>query len=239
MIERSANDQGKIEIPVTLQYLLTFLLLTYLCYEAHELFHHLSGAVLCGGFGKMTFTLFETKPGCQQAYLVTLAGPLLTFVLAWVGAYLLFQRKHMLFAYTLIFATFAHSRFLLPIIGGGDEWYLARTHLHQPNRFALVILLFVLGLHPLILAFRAIANPRPLLVFMASWFLPVLVYGPLPMVDEWLFASDLNNAGASLVGIPAAVLVTDLIAIMAYIFVGHKSLARHASTSGSEQLQTS
>jgi hypothetical protein len=218
------SEESKVNIPVTIPYVLIFLLLTYLCYEAHETFHHLTGAVLCGGFGRMIFTEFDTRPQCLTDGIVTLAGPVLTFAMSWFGAYWLRQHRNMLFAFTLILASFAHSRFLLPLVGGGDEWWLVRTYFDQPNRYFLSGVLFLLGLPPLLYAFRVIANQRRFFVFITFYILPLLLYASLPFIDQWFFNADLNNAGLSLAGIPVIVLVTDLAAIALYVYGGNKVL---------------
>lgn len=45
----------KVKIPHRPIHIVVFLLLCFLCYEAHQLTLHLVGAALCGGFGSMTF----------------------------------------------------------------------------------------------------------------------------------------------------------------------------------------
>ena len=49
-----------------------FLLLAFLCYQAHPLARHLVGAALCGGCGYMTVAVTTTRPPCVLPPLVTL-----------------------------------------------------------------------------------------------------------------------------------------------------------------------
>lgn len=209
----------KVMVSLTIPYLLMFLLLTFLCMEVHETFHHLVGGVLCGGFGTMTLTVYE--PTCDQ-YIVTFAGPFLSFAIAWIGGYLLLKNTHVLFAYTLIFASFAHLRFPLPIAKMGDEWSVLRNYLPLSSRYWVAGILFLLALPPLVIAFRSIANKRRIQIFTAMWLLPLSLLYLLPFVDTWLFGPDLDRQSLSLIGVPLVILVVDLVAIGLYMFSQNK-----------------
>lgn len=216
--------ENKVNVPLTIRYWLEFLLLSFICFEAHETFHHLVGAALCGGFGTMTLSVYEPKPLCLLDPLVTLSGPFLTFAIAWFGAKLLTKNSHALFAYTLIFASFAHLRFPLPLNHSGDEWYVVSTNFEQlkhsvPAQFLMASLLFLLALPPLVVAYEAIANRHRLPIFVLSWLMPFLPLFILPIVDKWLFGADLNNVTLSLLGIPIIVLFMDLAAVGLLVFV--------------------
>ncbi len=116
----------EVRIPSRPIHIALFLLLAFLCYQAHQVVRHLVGAGLCGGFGSMTFTVATTKQPCLLPTLVTLSGPALTYGLAWSGMLLLRSPKYALFAYALIFASFAHLRFIQTLTGRGDELVLAQ-----------------------------------------------------------------------------------------------------------------
>jgi hypothetical protein len=116
----------KVIIPSRPVYFALFLLLAFLCYQAHQLTRHLAGAALCGGFGTMTFTITIPRERCLFPTIVTLSGPVLTYGLAWFGMFLLRSPKFKLFAYALIFASFAHLRFIQTLTGRGDELILAQ-----------------------------------------------------------------------------------------------------------------
>lgn len=218
MTNRTRN--GKIKIPVTLTYAVWFLLLTFLCYQAHEMFHHLVGGILCGGFGTMTFTAYVPKPDCALDGIVTLAGPFLSFAIAWFGAYWLVKRKYSLFAYTLIFASYAHLRFPLPLMGSGDEWLVARTNLQEPNPYLVAGILFLLALPPLVIAFRSIANQWRVPVFVTSWILPFVILGSITYLDVWLLSA--NEAQPALLGIPVIIWVVNLIVALFVLFGGNR-----------------
>jgi len=218
MTFKTLEPKNKVNIPITLKYMMLFLLLTFLCYEAHELFHHLIGGVLCGGFGTMTFTTFEARPQCVSDIAVTLSGPLLSFVIAWLGAYWLKQGKHTLFAYTLIFGSYAHLRFPLPLMGSGDEWLVARTSLKEPNPYLVAGILFLLSLPPLVIAYRTIANHWRLTVFITSFILPFVILFSINFLDGLI-----SESTAMWIGIPITLLVVNAIAILCFVIVGRKT----------------
>jgi len=219
MTFKTLEPKNKVNIPITLRYMALFLLLTFLCYEAHELFHHMIGGVLCSGFGTMTFTTFEAKPQCVSDIAVTLSGPLLSFVIAWFGAYWLKQHKHMLFAYTLIFASYAHLRFPLPLMGSGDEWLVARTNLQEPNPYLIAGILFLLALPPLVIAYRAIANHWRVTVFITSWILPFVILFSINYLDGLI-----SETSTSWIGIPVVLLAMNALAILCFVLAGRKTI---------------
>lgn len=227
---KSAEAEGRVNVPITLRYATLFLLLTFLSYQAHEIFHHLVGGLLCGGLGTMTFTTYIPKPECRLDAVVTLAGPLLSFAIAWLGAYWLAKRKHMLFAYTLIFASYAHLRFPLPLMGSGDEWLVARTNLQQPNSFVIAGILFLLALPPLVVAYRSIANRWRVPVFAVSWILPFVILGSITALDVWLLGTESGSNEPALIGVPLAIWIVNLIVASLFLFGGHRMFRRHEQT---------
>ncbi len=203
----------KDRIPYRPAHIALFLLLAFLCYQAHQLVRHLVGAGLCGGFGSMTFTVATTKQPCFLPIIVILSGPVLTYGLAWVGMFLLRSPKYALFAYALIFASFAHLRFIQTLTGRGDELVLAQQWFPAPSRLIVAAIVFLIGLPPVVAAFRAIANRRRTLVFICSWLLPFPVLIGLLFGDEFLFrASGIGWQYGSFLGISLIALIADLIA---------------------------
>ena len=199
-------------IPSRPVYIAIFLLLAFLCYQAHQLTRHLVGAALCGGFGTMTFTVTTTREPCSFPTLVTLSGPLLTYGLAWFGMFLLRSPKYKLFAYALIFASFAHLRFIQTLTGRGDELILAEQWFGISSRVIVAAIVFLIGLPPVIAAFGAIANSRRMLVFTCSWLLPLPLLFAMLFVNQILFGADGNEVqGGSILGISFIVFMTDLI----------------------------
>ncbi|HLO15503.1 MAG TPA: hypothetical protein VK206_11785 [Anaerolineales bacterium] len=203
----------KVRVPYRPVHIFVFLLLAFLCYQAHQLTRHLVGAALCSGFGTMTFTVATTRAPCSFPTLVTLSGPLLTYGLAWFGVSLLRSPKYKLFAYALIFASFAHLRFIQTLTGRGDELILAEQWFGVTNRASIAVIVFLIGLLPIIAAFRVIANKRRNLVFICSWLLPLPLLFAMLFGNQFLFGANGNEIqGATILGIPLIVFIADLIA---------------------------
>jgi hypothetical protein len=208
----------KIKIPHRPIHIATFLLLAFLCYQAHQLTRHLVGAALCGGLGSMTFTVTITREPCALPTVVTLSGPLLTYGLAWSAMFLLRSSRYRLFAYALIFASFAHLRFIQNLTGRGDELILAEQWFGLSSRAAVAAIVLLIGLPPVIEAYRVIANRRRVLVFVGSWLLPLLVLFVLLFGNAFLFGPNGDQIqGRSFLGIPGSVWVIDLAAL--YLFL--------------------
>src|SRR5512133_3181950 len=211
----------KVKIPSRPVYIVMFLLLAFLCYQAHHLIRHLVGAVLCGGFGSMTFTVTITRQPCLLPTLVILSGPLLTYGLAWFGILLLRSQRTRLFAYALIFASFSHLRWIQTLTGRGDELILAEQWFGISSRAVVAVIVFLVGLPPVIVAFLAIANRRRILVFVCSLLLPLPVLALLLFGNAFLFGQNGDVIrGTSLLGIPLIVLVIDLIAALLFFIWG-------------------
>jgi len=219
----------KVKIPTRPVYIVTFLLLAFLCYQAHQWARHIVGAALCGGFGSMTFAVTITREPCSLPTLVILSGPLLTYGLAWSGMFLLRSSKFRLFAYTLIFASFAHVRFIQTLTGRGDELTLAQQWFGISSRAIVALIVFLIGLPPVILAYRAIANQRRTLVFICSWLLPLPVLFIILVSNALLFGANGDEIrGATLLGIPLVVLIIDLIASALLVILSTRYLKEEA-----------
>jgi hypothetical protein len=223
--------QMKIRIPSRPIHLASFLLLAFLCYEAHQLTRHLVGAALCGGLGTMTFTVTITREPCFLPTVVTLSGPILTYGLAYLGMFLLGSSKYRLFAYALIFASFAHLRFMQTLTGRGDELIVAQEWLGITNRPLVATVIFLLGLPPIIAAYRVIANHQRTRVFIGSWLLPLPVLVILLLSNAILFGPDGNQIhGPLYFGMPLIVLIVDLVAFVLLIMIrtNYSQLAEEA-----------
>ncbi len=220
----------KLKIPFRPAYVVTFLLLAFLCYQVHQLTRHFVGAALCGGFGTMTFTITTTRETCLFPTLVTLSGPALTYGLAWLGMLLLRSPKYKLFAYALIFASFAHLRFIQTLTGRGDELILADQWFGITSRAIVSAIVFLIGLLPVIAAFRTIANRRRTLVFICSWLLPLPLLFVMLFGNQFLFGANGDQIQGALLGISLIVFITDLVAIILLIVFGPRYLRPQEDT---------
>ena len=218
-------------IPSRPIYIVGFLLLAFLCYQAHQLTRHLVGAALCDGLGTMTFAVTIPKETCTLPILVTLSGPILTYGLAWSGMFLLRSSKYRLLAYALIFASFAHLRFIQTLTGRGDELVLAQQWFGITSRPVVAVIVFLIGLPPVIAAYRVIANQHRMRVFLSSWLLPLAVLLLLLVSNARLYGPNGDQIQSALVfGIPVVVFVIDLLAIALLIVILTRYLPRAEKT---------
>lgn len=214
-----------VTIPYRPAHIAVFLLLAFLCYQAHQLVRHFVGAGLCGGFGSMTFTVAATGQPCSFPFIVTLSGPALTYGLAWFGMLLLRSSKYKLFAYALIFASFAHLRFIQTLTGRGDELVLASLWFGVTSRVIVAVIVLLIGIPPVVTAFRAIANRRRVPVFIGSFLLPTPLLFVLLVGNRVLFGeAGTGTQGGSFLGISLIVLVTDLTATILFMILGLRYL---------------
>ena len=175
------------QLRVGWRYLVAFAALTILCGTSHEFAHHFAGALVCGEFGSKTFNSFTLAPGCgSSAWRAwpTIAGPLFTFALMWLGAVRLRnpdERQRQL-GFALVFANFPINRMGFVLFGWNDEQWVARHEFGaSPVAFWLAVAaVWIACLPPLIAAWRAIENRR-----RALWFAGFFV---LPFVFVVLFA---------------------------------------------------
>jgi len=215
--------------PVDIGY---FLLLAFLCYQGHQAVRHLTGGVLCGGLGSMTFTIATTRHPRALPTLMTLSGPLFTFGLEWLGMLLLRWPRRAAFAYALIFASFAPLRAIQTLSGRGDELVLAQQWFAAPSRVAVaaVVLLIVGG--AVVAAYRAIANPRPLPVLLGALLLPLPLLFAMLFGNVFLFGQDGIPAGQMLIfGVAPIVLVVDLLALGVWVLLSRVRAPARGSVS--------
>jgi hypothetical protein len=82
------------------------------------------------------------------------------------------------------------------------------------------VIVFLIGLLPIIAAFRVIANRRHMLVFICSWLLPLPLLFILLFGNQFLFGANGDEIqGISIFGIALIVFITDLIASVLLIML--------------------
>jgi hypothetical protein len=220
----------KMKIPHSPVHLASFLLLAFLCYQAHQVVRHFVGALLCGGFGSMTFTVAVPLQSCILPVMVTLSGPVLTYGLAWLGMFLLGAPRFARFAWALVFASFAHLRFIQTLTGRGDELILARQWFGISNRLLVAAAVFLMGLPPVLAAFNHLKNERKMLIVISSWLLPLPLLFIMLVGDRILFGESHRVAAAtSILGISQIVLIIDLIAALLMFLFGPRYLLTEES----------
>ena len=195
-------------VPVSVRSAAVLILVSFVCYGAHELVHHLVARVTCGAWGTMTFSTFELAPGCEPsgpALLATLAGPLLTYVLMYAGGALIL-RGRTLAGVTLVLANLPLARLVTVLMRGGDEMVLGRAWIGGDAAWPILLgLTLALLAGPVALAWRAIANRRRAALFAALLVLPLFVD---VLVKRVVLGRLLDSWPAAVGGVPLLFLVT-------------------------------
>ncbi|MCA6361556.1 MAG: hypothetical protein IM638_00830 [Bacteroidetes bacterium] len=173
------------KIKLTFQYVLTFLALTFMMHEAHEIVHTSVGRLICGCWGQRDFNVWGLCDSCETnpyGIFSTIAGPVFTFVMIWFGSFLLDNnnQNQKALGFSLIFANMPFGRILNPIFGGGDEVVVADTFIDNwdLSRIIVLILIILIVAFPLIKAYRLIENRHKI-----GWFLMFLL---LPFIFDIL-----------------------------------------------------
>lgn len=168
------------------RYVAACVALLIVLHEAHELAHTALGRLLCGAWGPRDFNTWALPEGCN-AWLPTLAGPVLSFGVMWTGWVVLRNRPTgWPLGVALVLMANPLGRLFTAAMGGGDEGVLLRQWFGLP-RGALATTL-ALGLVaalcslPLAAAWRSLQVKRRPPAYFGLLILPMLVTGLLLFV---------------------------------------------------------
>ncbi len=187
--------------------ILFFLALSFIAYGAHELIHHFTLRGVCGRWGTMTLSQFFMPVGCEKEpwWIATLAGPVLTYTLIWIGAVMRTP-----FGLLLFFANLPLARAISVATRSGDEMVLARMafdDLAWPAALAIAAALLV---PPLVLAWKQF--PRS-----GRWW-RVTIWLVLPVLWDFTFKRQLLAPFVDLLpaiaGIPVMALIFYAVAVV-------------------------
>ena len=172
-------------IKLSFSYVVTFLLLLIVMLELHETVHIVVGRLICGCWGPRDFNVWSLCKGCSENHptwwLATLAGPLFSFALMWLGMFWLDAKEsgRMTLGFSLIFANIPFGRISTVMMGGGDEMVVTRHFLtgeYSRTQMILIcsVLVLGLGLPPVIKAFRVLTNRWSWLYIIGFLTIPLL-----------------------------------------------------------------
>lgn len=182
------------KLKLTPQFIIAFLALTFVMHEAHEIIHTSVGRIICGAWGERDFNAWALCEGCNEkkslAVLATFAGPVFTFLMIWIGAFLIHPNKTInqkTIGFSLIFANIPFARILTTSLGGGDEVFGLNTVLKNHSLAWLIGSVVVLSITiiPLVKAYILIQNNNKI-----SWFVLFLL---APIVMDVLLVLGLMN----------------------------------------------
>lgn len=183
------------KIKLTPKFVLTFLALTFVMHEAHEIVHTTIGRLICGCWGQRDFNVWGLCEGCSElmpySIISTFAGPVFTFTMIWIGTYLISKTKserQNAFGFSLIFANIPFARILTASFGAGDEvWGLNQLLNNHTLAWTIgLIIILSITIVPLYKSFKIIKNNRKF-----GWFLLFLL-APL-FVDLFVVLGLMNT----------------------------------------------
>jgi len=212
-----------IKLKITWKYCLALYFLTMLYSSLHELVHHFTGYIICGSWGYKTFNYFRIA--CEDnmmGYLATYAGPLFTFAMLWIGAWILKNKnssnykKH--FAFALIFAQMPAQRMITPFFKMNDEYYTTAS-LFGHTQFVywgVLIIIWAICIPPLVIAYKAIQNK-----YRSLWFLfylllfPYLLWGPPFALLEYMLVNR-HIMDGTVIGIANLFILNEVVTVVGY-----------------------
>nr|WP_294948732.1 hypothetical protein [uncultured Mucilaginibacter sp.] len=185
MVSDAIIETLAMHLKLSLRYILAFLLLTLVMLELHETVHIITGRIICGAWGARDFNVWGICEGCQKAHplawMATLTGPLFSFMLMWLGMFLLnsTNMKRHAAGFALIFANIPFGRISQATMGSGDEMMVTRHLLKASLSHSQMVLIcsaivLALGLPPIIKAYRVIGNKYAWLYVLGFLTLPLV-----------------------------------------------------------------
>jgi len=177
------------KIKLTWQYIAAFFALNMIMGELHEQAHITTGYFICGCYGPRDFNVWSTCEQCSNAswaFLATLAGPLFSCILMWMGALWFCKSSNSnkrSLGFSLLFANLPFARVFTAVTGGGDEKVVIRFLLGEnaPLILAKLIAVLIVGLiciPPVIMVFKRLANSNRAWILTGFLVIPLL-YGML------------------------------------------------------------
>lgn len=200
----------RFEFPLRWPVLVSMALMVWVASFSHEFTHHLTASVVCGDVGRMSLNRFVLAGGCTGPWPVsTAAGPVLSYLMMWLGAWMVRRGRKPLLGLALVVAYVPFLRLLTAAMGGGDEGVLMRLWSPVHARWMAPVLVLALVLPPLLVCYRSLANRRRGSVFLAAFLLPILPVLPIPAADSAWYGDWLAGTVAlpHLFGVPFAVLM--------------------------------
>ncbi|WP_461116012.1 hypothetical protein [Spirosoma jeollabukense] len=209
--------------------------------ELHETVHIVVGRLICGCWGPRDFNVWSLCNGCSKNHphwwLATLAGPLFSFALMWLGTYWINTKESgkMTMGFSLIFANIPFGRISTVMMGGGDEMVVTRhflTGAYSRTQMILICSVLVLGviLPPVINAFRILTNRWAWLYLIGFLTFPLLFLLLYVLIGLNTVLSNGFLATSWLMGTPILITLHTGLALLALVWL-RKSLFSINTTS--------
>jgi hypothetical protein len=213
-----------ITIKVTWKYCLAFYCLTMLYASLHELVHHFVGFMVCGDWGYKTFNYFSTA--CEDSpktHIATYAGPIFTFSVMWIGAYLLKRKASTIgqrqLAFALIMGMMPAQRMVMPFFKMNDEYHASALFFGKTTEvyWLVILVVWLFCVPPLITAYKSINNKHKIAWFLFYLLLfPYILWGPPFGLLEYLLVYKKVMDG-TIIGIANLFILSEVITIAGYM----------------------
>lgn len=215
------------KLQLTSKFALTFLTLTFVLHEAHEIVHTSIGRLICGCWGQRDFNVWSLCGDCSEqqpiSVLATFAGPIFTYIMIWIGTFLMGKDKtnqQKALGFSLVFANMPFTRFFGAITGGGDEVWGLNLALQNYNLAWFLGTIFILGMivYPLYKSYKLIENESPIVWFLVFLLIP-------GQIDVWVVLIILNSLFQKgvlsdywILGSPILVTIWTILITLIYVF---------------------
>jgi hypothetical protein len=211
------------QVKITWPYIVAFFALNMIMGELHEQAHITTGYFICGCYGPRDFNVWSTCEECAHAswaFVATLAGPLFSCLLMWLGACWFTKSNNFFkrpFGFSLLFANLPFARIFTAFTGGGDEKVVIHYLLGENSplivaKIIAAILVFIICAPPVWLVLKKLTNHNRLWIVTGFLIIP-LIYG---MLYQRLLLNTILNKG---IGSQVAVLGSPNLVLLHFVLM--------------------
>ncbi|MGZ5199725.1 MAG: hypothetical protein ACXWC4_08130 [Telluria sp.] len=200
------------QLKVDWRYVAAFFALNGVVSELHEQAHITTGRLVHGCYGPRDFNTWQ-ECAASALPLASMAGPLFSYIVMWLGAWLVTRaatpaRRALGFA--LVFAPLPFARVFTTLMGGGDERIFLTALAGEPlPPGALLAFTLLFCAPPVWLAWRALDNRH------RGWI--VAGFCVVPLLVIWVYKFKLLN-GLLLQGVLATPVIRGTPAFVLLVF---------------------
>jgi len=175
------------KLSINWQFLVAFFALIFAAGEMHELVHTNVGYLLGGCYGSRDFNgwqLCEASSQHPYYWLSTLSGPFFTFVMLWVGHFMVKKSEENVtrraLGLAVLLGSFPFGRIFTVLLKGGDEYLVMRSLFNNGEHDNLLwlittIAIIAICLTPMMTAWKALPTRRRWLTYSTFTFGPLFV----------------------------------------------------------------
>jgi len=221
-------------LQITARYIIAFFALNMIMGELHEQAHINTGFLVCGCYGSRDFNVWATCEQCANpalAFLSTLAGPLFSCMLMWLGAGWFSRSTHeakRMAGFALLFANLPFARIFTAVMGGGDEKVVIQALIGDHYNLAVskilaAIVVTLICLPPMIMLAKKLTNKNRIWIIAGFAIIP-LIYGMLysHIFLNWLLKKGVLS-NTHFLGTPDIIIVHFLCMLILFL-VSYKGL---------------